>query len=377
MGEPQKKIQLAFLIANLEKGGAERVLTNLVNNLDSEKFEVCIFCLKQKGELLNFVKKSIKVCDLDCPRGYLAYFKIRKAIREFKPDIFVSWLGNVNAILAFLIPFLPKKVVYMCRESSIPSVFNKHYRFPFLFDFLYRFMNKYEAIICQSNAMRNDLVDNFNVRTEKIRVIRNPVLIRNEAEEIPDEIKSFLDKSGKTLIFVGRFSKEKGTERLSELLKFIPANYRMILVGYGPEEDRIAAEIRAFNLDNQVRIVNNCNDPSPYYKRADCIVMTSIIEGMPNVLLEAFSWGCPAVVYKTEGGVKEVITEENGLYIPGNSEVSTEELMKSIVNVCESKKYKRQAIIEWTRQNFGLEKIMSMYENLFENELQKKSNNDS
>jgi glycosyltransferase involved in cell wall biosynthesis len=375
MAEQGRRIRLAFIIANLEKGGAERVLVNLVNNLDVKKFAIGIFCLKQKGELLDFVKSSIKVYDLNCPRGYLAYFKIKKAINEFEPDILISWLGNVNAILAFFIPFLPRKVVYVCRESSIPSFFNRHYRFPFVFDFLYRFMNRYQTIICQALAMRNDLINNFNVKAEKINIIRNPVLIRNVAEGIPAEIKSFLDNSDKTLIFVGRFSKEKGIDRLLDLIKLIPTNYRMILVGYGPEEERIISEIRTYDLDNKVKIVNDCNDPSPYYKEADCIVMTSIIEGMPNVLLEAFSWGCPAVVYKTEGGVSEIITEENGLYISGNSDVNMEELMKSIIDVCESEKYNREVIIEWTRQNFGVEKIMNMYEKLFESEVRKKIGN--
>ena len=377
MNEQNKKIRLAFIIPTLDKGGAERVLLTLVNNLDKSRFEIFIFCLKRRGGLLPFADPSITICDLDCPRAYLALFKVRKYVRLHQPDILISWLGNLNAILAFFKPFLPKKVIYMCRESNIPTLYNKHYRVPFVFDFLYRFMNRYQAIICQTNAMKKDLVDNFHVNSGKIHVIGNPVKAFNKTYEMPDRVGSFLKVSDKLLLFVGRFSKEKGLDRLLSFIRILPPGYQLILVGYGPGEKMISLAIEEAKLEEQVLIVNNCNDPTPYYAKADCIVMTSYVEGMPNVLLEAFSGGCPAVVYKTEGGVREIITRENGIYITPESAAGIEEFRDSIISVCQNPgQYNRGRIIEWVSQNHGVkvigEKYMEIFSSQFEHGRKKK-----
>jgi glycosyltransferase involved in cell wall biosynthesis len=363
MLENTEKIRLAFLIPNLEKGGAERVLVNLVNNLDLKRFQVFIFCLKKKGALLPFVNPSVTILDLDCPRAYFSYFTIRKHLKQYTPHILVSWLGNLNAILGSFMPFLPKSTIYMCRESNIPSIYNKQYRLPFLFNFLYRFMNRYESIICQTTSMKRDLVENFGVKANKIRVIANPVTIREKAADIPIHVRTFLREPGKVMLFVGRFSKEKGIDRLVQVIGMMPAGYKLLIVGYGQYENEIQAAIEENHIQENVLIINDCNDPSPYYAIADCIVMTSYVEGMPNVLLEAFSWGCPAVVYKTEGGVEELITKENGIYIGTKSDIT--ELRDSIISVCENGRLSKTKIIEWVGQSHGVKRIVNEYMDIF------------
>ena len=367
------KIRIAFLIPTLGKGGAERVLLTLTRNLDTSRFEVYIFCLNKSGELLVHAEPSITICNLDCPRAYLAFFSIRKHIKQYKPHILVSWLGNLNAILSFFIPFLPTSTLYMCRESNIPTIFNKQYRFPSVFNFLYRFMGRYQSIICQTKAMATDLVKNFQVKEEKIHVIGNPVKISENIQQLPEKDQHFLHPGDKVLLFVGRFSQEKGLDRLLSLIKIIKDGYKLFLVGYGPYEKTIKSTIEEHKLDDRIRIVTDCNDPSAYYAKADCIVMTSYVEGMPNVLLEAFSWGCPAVVYKTLGGVQDIITNETGIYISPGSNMDIDGLMDVIVSVCnDTETFNRAGIIQWVRQHHGTDMIVTKYMETFEFEWQRK-----
>jgi len=369
MLEYTEKIRLAFLIPNLEKGGAERVLVNLVNNLDHKRFQVFIFCLKKKGGLLHLVDPAVTVCDLNSPRAYFSYFSIRKHIKKHKPHIVAGWLGNLNAILAFFIPLLPKSTIFMCRESNIPSIYNKQYRLPWLFNFLYRFMNRYQSIICQTSSMKRDLVENFNVDQGRIRVIANPVTIRHKAADLPPSVRNFLATPSKIMLFVGRFSREKGIDRLLQVMSLMPAGYKLLVVGYGAYEHMIKEAITEHHLENRVLIINDCSDPSPYYAVADCIVMTSYVEGMPNVLLEAFSWGCPAVVYQTQGGVEEMITKENGIYIGTKADI--QELRDSIISVCENGRLSKTKIIEWVGKSHGVNRIVNEYMDIFWHEWHK------
>lgn len=278
-------LKLAIVIPNLNIGGAEKVLVHFVNNLDYNNFQPIIFCLKKEGELLSSVNPEVIIADLDSPRVYFSIFKIRKNIKKYKPDVLIGWMGHVNTFLAFSKPVLPSNLTLMCRESSIPSRFIAHYRLPGLFRFMYRFLNRYDGIICQSDAMKQDLVNNFKVREGKIRTIHNPVSIKTDIIGLSQEAEEFIANAEKVLLFVGRFSKEKKTELLLDVMLALPAEYKLIVIGYGPMEQSIRNNIANMELTGRVHLATNCNNPAAYYKRADCLLLTSSFEGFPNVLL--------------------------------------------------------------------------------------------
>jgi glycosyltransferase involved in cell wall biosynthesis len=357
-----EKYKIVFVIPTLDKGGAERVLVNFVNEIDLSLYEPVIFCLKKKGDLLGLVKPGITVLDMDRPRIYFCMFKISREIKKVNPDAVIGWLGNVNSSMAFFRWLLPRKLTIMCRESSIPSLFNHHYRFPFIFDFMYRFYNRFDAIIAQSTAMKEDLVQHFKVKPGKIRIINNPVAIAGASAEIDPDLDSFIPANGKCLLFVGRFSKEKQIELLLELMLLLPADYYLVLVGYGPLETSIRGKIGTLHLETRVRIISNCTNPAPYYQKADCFLLCSAFEGFPNVVLEANAQGCPAIVYKTVGGAKEILTGTNGVYIAPGEENTLMTFAKTVTDVCTNKeKYNRKNIAGRIKENYSTSIIADRY----------------
>jgi glycosyltransferase involved in cell wall biosynthesis len=361
MNNSSKKVTIAIVTPNLKRGGAEKVLVHFANNINLDIYDLVIFCQRKEGELLSEIRSEVHIVSLDAPRVYFIFFALRRALKKYKPDVLIGWMGHINAMLAFLKPFLPSRIVFMCRESSIPSHFIQHYTAPWLFMFLYRFLNRYDGIICQSEAMKADLVNNFNVKESRIRTIHNPVVIK-QGPILPADISVFLKDAVKTLLYVGRFSEEKRASLTLEVLERLPHTYKLIMVGYGPLENEIRSTINKKGLSERVMIVTDCNNPAAFYERADCLLLTSAFEGFPNVLLEANALGCPVCVYQTAGGAAEIINSHNGIYIAPASTGGMADFSQAIEKICTSTaEYSRPAIAQQTLEKFGIQEIITQY----------------
>ena len=164
----KKKISIIFILPDLETGGAERIVTTIANHLDREKFEPKILLLRKEGGYLDFLKEDVEIIDIKTPRIRHSLMPILKEIRKRKPDIVFSGFGEVNAYLAMFIKFFPK-TKFIARETNVVSqhVTRKEIRF------FYKFYNNYHKIICQSDDMLNDLIENFKIKKEKIIKINN------------------------------------------------------------------------------------------------------------------------------------------------------------------------------------------------------------
>lgn len=115
------------------------------------------------------------------------------------------------------------------------------------------------------------------------------------------------------ILSVGRFSQEKGHLDLIDAVGVLRQNHpglphKLLLVGEGPEQDRVRERTRQLNFDKDVIFVGQVPDVRPYYSTADLLVLPSHSEGSPNVLLEAMAWRLP-VLATDVGGVSEIVEQ--------------------------------------------------------------------
>jgi glycosyltransferase involved in cell wall biosynthesis len=359
-----EKIKITFVTPSFGGGGAQRNLIHIVNSLDKSRFEVSIICLISEGPFYDLIdKETVAVISCSHPSVYFSIFKIYKIIKEVKPDIVVSWMGFLNAYLSFFIPLFPKRIKWICRESSIPSVANKQFTFSVLFSFLYKFLNRYHNIICQSEAMAEDLVEAYNVDKDKITIIKNPIDISAVNKGVGSVKYGCENKKGiYRLLFVGGLRKVKRVGLLLEALALLPEKYHLTIIGSGEELSDIENQIRILNLEAKVTILQNCFNPYPYYADSDCLLLSSLVEGFPNVVLEAFSCGCPAIGFNVKGGANEVLEDYGGFVVGGNS---YKDFAAQIITVCEQVKVDRIKIKADCQAKYDLSKIVSQFENIF------------
>ena len=171
------RVSILFLIPSLQGGGAERVIVNLLRHLDRRKFHLILGIVDTRDAVFaKDVPDDVEVVDLKCSRVRYAMPKVMGLVWKRKPNVVFSTLGHLNLALAILRPLLPNGVRYIARETIIVSMLSSAYSIPFWWGWAYRrFYCRYDTVICQSQDMRNDLIENFGLSQNKAVVINNPV----------------------------------------------------------------------------------------------------------------------------------------------------------------------------------------------------------
>ncbi|MEW6209041.1 MAG: glycosyltransferase family 4 protein [Acidobacteriota bacterium] len=152
---------------------------------------------------------------------------------------------------------------------------------------------------------------------DRITIVHNSINIDNVVAISREEVQALrvrlgIDESERVVIAVGRLSHEKGhTDLIAAFEAIVKAHpqTRLVIVGDGPERERLEARIRSSGLSDQVLFTGQVSDASVYYAMADVFALPSHSEGSPNVLLEAMAAGVPAVATSV-GGVPEIVADE-------------------------------------------------------------------
>ena len=200
---------------------------------------------------------------------------------------------------------------------------------------------------------------------QKLIVQTNPVTIKQPSETLD------LNDKKKEVIYVGRLDyNQKRTYRIIEtwaLLEDIIPDWRLTIVGDGPERENLERLTRDLNLQH-VRF-EGFQRPEPYYKRASILILTSEYEGFPLVLAECMSFGVVPVVYGSYSAVYDIIKDgENGLIVkPQNGEFKAEAMAKALEQAMtdEDKRHDMAEKSIATSQNYSLDVIYEQWEGLF------------
>lgn len=166
------------------------------------------------------------------------------------------------------------------------------------------------ACITVSDALRARLID-IGAPADKVTTLRNGV-DTDFFEPVPaagrDAVRQRHNLTGSTIIAVGNLAPEKGQMLVAEALRDLPET-TLVLVGDGPDGDRLDAFVEDNNLAGRVRRLGRVpqSDLPGLYSAADVSVLASLREGWPNVLLESMACGTP-VVAADVGGVGEMVT---------------------------------------------------------------------
>jgi glycosyltransferase involved in cell wall biosynthesis len=218
------------------------------------------------------------------------------------------------------------------------------------------FLNKADLIISVSKDTKARLLARAPLPPAKVAVLYNNVLPPH-LHPTPLTIKN-----QKTVGFVGHFSHLKGVDVLLEAFslfsKFI-GNVTLVLVGEGPMKGYLQKEIDKTRLNSQVIFTGQVNNPLDYMQSFDVLVVPSLYEGCPSVILEAFSLGIP-VLGSRAGGIPEILGN-NELLFSGKEELASK--LEQLLNSKE-KNLKAQEIIQERKKIFSFNHTLNL-EKLF------------
>ncbi|NGX56085.1 MAG: Lipopolysaccharide core biosynthesis protein RfaG [Candidatus Anoxychlamydiales bacterium] len=201
-----------------------------------------------------------------------------------------------------------------------------------------------KKIIVNSNMVKNELINYYQVDSKKIQVIHNGVEIKNNEEDFLSSFKNpnncyektSLNPNNYNLLFIANDFKRKG---LLPLLKAIyllkEKNIFLSIVGSDKKIDKYKKLIKKLNIENKVKFFGSLNNVNDFYKCCTIFILPTIYDPFSNVAIEALSYGLFTITTEHNGAC-EVIDKKNG-YILKNA-VDIYEIKKSISLAMQYKK---------------------------------------
>lgn len=360
---------VAFGITDLDVGGAEKTLVELVCRLDRRRWAPSVVCLQPPGELAaRLVGDSIPLVSLDMRSAWdapRALVRWKNLLRKQRPALLQTFLFHANLLGRFA-----------ARWAGVPHVLSgvrvaeRRQRWPLLLDrWTRRLVDRY---VCVSSAVRDFTVRTVRVPTERTVVIPNGVDVVAADRAVPVERETLaIPADAAVLLFVGRLERQKGADVLLDALarlaerQPLATSLRVLIVGEGPQRRELEGRAAASQVADVVRFVGRQADVYSWLAAADGLVLPSRWEGMANVVLEAFAARRPVIVTDVEGMAELVHPGENGWLVPAES---PERLAEAIVDFLQDAERRcafgrtGRALVE---AEFTYEKMTSRYEALY------------
>jgi len=364
-----KKIDIVFVMPQLNMGGSERVILNIINGLDRDKYSIGLILFDSSGALVDEVLSDVSIYDLNISSVKKGLLALIQKIYTLKPDIVFSGIGHLNISLALFIPILKKLLPdtkFIARQSNILTINNRYEKHPYIHDWLYKRVYKnYDKIVCQSNYMQKDLVENYNFPIDKTVVIPNPIDIENIKQLSTIRLKYPFSFKTLNLITVGQFRHQKRHDLLLKMFAKLDEDYTLTIIGDGNKRGELESLAKELGVIDRVAFLGHQKNPYAYIKQADIFVLTSEFEGFPNVVLEANLLGLPIVAFKTDGVDKEVIKNSiNGILSPfPDIDKLANRIKKMRLADFDTTKIKNM-----TAQKYSINSIIKIYEQILNKE---------
>jgi glycosyltransferase involved in cell wall biosynthesis len=317
------KKKILFVLPNLKSGGAEKISVTLINSL--KDYDIVLLLMNTNDLFyLNILNKNILIESLDYKRAADFFFYPNvfiKKIKFHKPNYIFSCYGEINPFV-ILYSLLFKKIIFIARETSIPSLRITKFYSKVLYFLTYRF---YSKIIVQSLAMKKDLINNYYISNNKIELIYNPINIKILHKlDSSNYILNYEKGDSKLLLYIGSINKNKNLDKIIkffELLKLEKLNVKLLIIGSGPSDDYINSLISKSNFRNLISKLSETIYAPLYLKIADYLIIASDYEGFPNVALESSYFGVPVILSdQTKGGATEfIVSDVNGFLLNFNN----------------------------------------------------------
>lgn len=332
----KKKKLLVIIQGNV--GGAERIAVTVTKGLDPKLYDVTYYLVGMTNDnsypIEDFIPQHWKVCHIRKTRSAILLIKLLWILLKEYPDTVFSTTFYINGKLLLIKNLLPQTRFIVRCENYLYTFKNKQLR---LIKNMYR---KATMIIAQTEEMKDELINQMQIDDIKITVLHNPIDTNTIDKGIECGTNPYPQVETIKFCACGRFTHQKGFDLLIEAFsivkKTIP-NALLYIIGNnkGSKEDycnllRDIAE--KCGLLNDVIFVGYQDNPYIYLKYADCFVLSSRWEGLPNVMLESLYLGTPVAAFKCIPIIERIISEGKDGYLAEKEDVKS--LSNAMICAC-------------------------------------------
>lgn len=330
--------KVLILIPSLRGGGAERVLVNLVNNIDKTKFQITLMTIfgggvNEKYLSKNVNYKSVFPCYI---RGFwrvINLFSAKKLhdifIKE-KYDIEIAYLeGIATKIISGGDTNTLRYAWLHCELTNHSDYFLEIYKNKHEFLEVY---SKFDKVLCVSNEVLTSFKE-YGIPIEKLGVIHNTLDTNNIIARSKEKLGFKLDKTAINFISIGRLAEQKGYRRLVRIFQRLDSQnvkVQLYILGEGPQRKILESMIKE-NHTQDVHLLGYQENPYNYLSKMDCFICSSYQEGFSTAASEALLLGVPVITTNCSGS-EELCSHGTGLVTENDEEALYKTIFTYISN---------------------------------------------
>jgi GalNAc-alpha-(1->4)-GalNAc-alpha-(1->3)-diNAcBac-PP-undecaprenol alpha-1,4-N-acetyl-D-galactosaminyltransferase len=363
-----RHMRIMLAVSSMVAGGAERVAATLVNCWCAEDHKVALITVASSDLDFYALDQRVTRIALDLNRSSRSWRdfvvdnfkrvrKLRSAIRDFKPEVILSFLDTTN--VRMLLASIGTGVPVIVEEHTDPTQSSLGRSVKFLRRLLYK---RARAVVVLHPGIAR-WARSF-VRSEAIYVIPNPISsqFRKNGRVNPA-------RDGHRVIAIGRLETVKGFDML--LRAFAQSaqqhpGWTLKIIGDGSKREQLHALAAALQIGDRVSWERAVKEPEKELHRSDLFVLSSRYEGFPMVLLEAMACGLAVVSFDCPSGPREIIHDgEDGLLVPANEIGALAAAMSRLMSSEDERKRLGERAAHVV-ERFGVAKVADMWTTVFE-----------
>ncbi len=365
-------LKVLFLIHDLGPGGAEKVLVNLVNNMDPQQFDITVMALFGGGLNEQFLKPHIRyiACFRHMIRGnshlmkLLSPRQIHDWLIKDHYDIEISYLEGPSARIISGCPHADTKLVsWIHVEQHTKAVAAQSFR---SYAESVRCYGRFHRTVCVSEYVKQDFLS-LHPGLRNVCVLYNTNETAQILEKAKEPVESGIFREGEIrLCGVGKLLRNKGFDRFARIHKRLRENRFSVhtyILGEGSLRSELESYIRENQLEDSFALLGYQTNPYKYVAQCDLFVCASLAEGFSTAATEALILGVPVCTVEVSG-MKEMLGEHNeyGIVTENDEDALYEDIKSLLENPEKLAHYKKMAVLRGSA--FSTEKTVRAVEEM-------------
>ncbi len=320
------------LIPTLDRSGAEKQMVLLARGLPRDRFRVAVAPLTRLGPLEADLRAAgIPVTPIGkrFKLDPIALARLVGLLRARRFDVLQTWIFAANTY---------GRVA--ARLAGVPVVVTAEMAVDLWKGRAELAIDRWLAATTDRVVGNSRAVVEFSRRAgipdDRLALIPSGIADEEPPPIDPAQVRAELGWPGDAplILFAGRLAPQKGVADLIaalDLLQHVRPDVRVLIVGDGPLRETLEETAHAFHLDGMVRFLGHRDDVPRLLAAADLLVLPSLYEGLPNVVLEAMRFAKPVVATAAPGTTEVVADGQTGLLVPMRDPPALAEALRTVI----------------------------------------------
>lgn len=373
----KKRLKVLLVIDGILFGGGARVFLQLAKGLVSRGHKVFVACVPD-GELAPLLKKAgIENLPVNFRSKNILQvaYQIYKHLRTQSIDIVNSQGGRADFCSRIAARILKPKVRIVSTIAMPVEGYDVGALIKGIYCFFDRLLERYvDQFIVVSEVLRKKLIITHKIPSEKIIKIYNGVELNeyqlSDSDESITKIRKEYNIEEDIFLIgaVGRMVWQKGFEYLIRGAKEILNNrpkIKILMVGDGPLKDKLQRLTIDLEINNQFIFAGFRKDIKKVLFSVDLVVIPSLLEGFPMVILEAMAMAKPIIATRIDGIIEQISDGLNGILVPPKDPAALTKAIMAIIDNRELAKTMGLAARAKVEQDFSVEKMVAKTERAY------------